>query len=394
MSGSITFEQAPEVTNAPIFAPYEKTQPGYELVNAAVCEPGLLGGMFEDAGEGYFRVPLWNIWDRKSDPATSDSQRQRINQMQHALGLLSEDTRLIRIQIACLVRCYFTFPGNVDLILKGIADGKPNLDAHLSCEPPWNNSLLPLLHRRRKQAALDTALLETRRALVRAYIAILSGWAGENDLVDLERVVPEYVDLAQRLYLQLGAHSTLKQLYVQKLVWMLGFWAYPARYTPERWERHSKVAKVYSEMIQRELNGAQDVISMSIDRNDDNGSCHHSFFRHIDHQIDLIGGETGGHLPGAGDERQRIHGAVTNYVHVLGSWLARRSVADAIAIWPMCEKVACLVYQMLDQPTPVKRWLVACLWMKLQEQAQWYGRGALDEQPERFAIPPEALGDL
>jgi hypothetical protein len=390
MTASTAHEQAWGEIDVPIFAPYEKTQPGYELVSAAVCEPGLLGGMFEDAGEDYFQVPLWDLWDRRGDPAASDPQKQRINEMQRSLGALSEDARLIRIQIACLDRCYFTFPANVDLVLGSIADGKPNLDARISCEPPWNNSLLPLLRRRRKQVAQDAAVLEARCARVRAYIAILSGWAEEHDPADLEHAVPEYVELARRIYRQLGAPSTLKQLYVQKLVWMLGLWAYPARYTPERWERHSKMAKVYGELIPRELNGAQDTISPLIDRNDDNGSCHHSFFRHIDHQMALIGG--GGDLPGAGEERRRIHGAITNYVHVLGSWLARRSIAETVAIWPACGEVVAPVYQVLGEPTPLKRWLVACLWKRLQDHMAWRGRGALDEQPERFALPAEALG--
>ena len=49
------------------------------------------------------------------------------------------------------------------------------------------------------------------------------------------------------------------------------------------------------------------------------------------------------------------------------------------------------MYGVLKDDTLVKRWLVACLGKKLKENQAEHGRGALDEQPERFALPPEAL---
>jgi hypothetical protein len=119
--------------------------------------------------------------------------------------------------------------------------------------------------------------------------------------------------------------------------------------------------------------------------------CSTLFFGHIDHQLASIGvGQT---VPPTDveQERKRIRDAVTNYVHVLGSWLARRTTEEAVGIWPPCEDIAHRVYDVLGDPTPVKCWLVACLWKKVTEDPAGQGRGALDEQPERFAIPSDAL---
>jgi hypothetical protein len=50
-----------------------------------------------------------------------------------------------------------------------------------------------------------------------------------------------------------------------------------------------------------------------------------------------------------------------------------------------------MVYRVLGKTTARKRWLVAYLWKKLQENQAHHGCGALDEEPERFALPPDAL---
>ena len=172
---------------------------------------------------------------------------------------------------------------------------------------------------------------------------------------------------------------------------MLGFWAFQPLPRAGRWKRHGDMSREYDNAILQELGGEKDAIGRLIDRNSDNGACHHSFFRRIDYQIAHIGAGRPVKLPGAGEERKRIHRAVTNYVHVLGSWLARRTPEEAVAIWPPCEDPARRVYHILGDATPRKRWLVAGLWKKLQDNQARHGRGALDEQPQRFALPPHAL---
>jgi hypothetical protein len=375
----------------PILAPYQGTRPGYERLVAAACEAGLCAGDFEEVGEGHFQVCLWDIWQRGADPAQSDEEKQRINEMQRALGVLDDDTRFVRLQIACLTRCYFTFPANIDLVLDGIGRGRPNLDARISCEPPWNNSVLPLLRQWLEHPAAGTNIIAGRRALVRAYLQILTSWSAEGDLDDLKWQLLDHVELAETIYRRLGPPTRLKLLYVRKLCWMLGYWAFDPLPRAERHERYRGLSQLYDQLIRQELGDQEDLIGPLIDRNHDNSTCHHSFFRHVDHQIAAIGAGSPVRLPGAGQERKRIHRQVTNYVHVLGSWLAHRTQEEAVEIWPPSVDTALRVYSLLGEPGPHKRWLAACLWKKLQDHHARLGRGALDYQPRRFAIPITAL---
>ena len=353
------------------------------------------------------QVCLWSMRERKKDPAETDEEKQKINEMQRALGPLDDDTRFIRIQIACLERCYWTFPANVDLIIDGIGSGKVNLDAGVSCQPPWTGLRMGLLqtlrHRRDHPAAKwhQVARLhhqqgtdpkdDLRQRLLQAYMTILTWWAAEGDLELLKHQLSQHSELAETIYRRLGEPTRLKWLYVKKLHAYLSFWSIPGLRRPGRPERAFQCAKVYDDGIREELGDGEDCVGRMMDRNNDNGTCHHAFFRHIDRQIASIGAGQVVPLPGAGQERKRIHEAVTNYVHVLGSWLARRTPQEAISIWPASQDVVQRVYRILRHTTPRKRWLVACLWEKLQENQARHGRGALDEQPERFALPPDAL---
>lgn len=390
--------------DAPILAPYEKTRPGFELIVAKTLQ-GLQGvDCFPVGEDGYQRICLWNIWNQKGDPAEADVEKQWINDMQRALGELSDDERFVRIQIACFERCFWTFPENVELILDGIGKGRVNLDAGVGCEPPWMHGILPLLRGRRGHSAgpqsnrCQTAatgydsLHVPRQMLTRAYATILSWWSMQGDLECLKTSLPDNTDLAEKLYRYLGPPTVLKCLYVQKLCLNLDFSGVPSTAShAERWQTLSELIAPVNEAIHARLGNEEDVVGKLIDHNNENNLCHHAFFRHLDLIIAAIGAGKRVALPGSGQERKRIHEAVTNFVHALGSWLAGRTPQEAASIWPAGEETARRVYELLGDVTPRKRWLVACLWKKLQENQARHGRGALDEEPERFAIPAEAL---
>jgi len=191
--------------------------------------------------------------------------------------------------------------------------------------------------------------------------------------------------MAETVYRRLGPATRLKVMYVGKVRAAMGWQAFPCR----EYSRHVQdLMAVYDAAIRQELGDKEDVIGRMIDTEN---LCHHAFFRHIDHQLANIGAGQIVPLPGAGEERERILGAVTNYVYVLGSWWARRMVEESVKNWPPCGDIAHRVYSILGEATPEKRWLVACLWKRLQDADAEHGRGALDEQPERFALPPDAL---
>jgi hypothetical protein len=379
--------------DAPILAPYGMTRPGFELIVAKTLQGLQDLDCFPVSEDGYRRICLWNIWNQKGDPTEADVEKQRINDMQRALGELSDDERYMRIQIACLQRCFWTFPENVELILDGIGKGRVNLDAGVGCEPPWANGILPLLRRRRGHPTTGYDSGDApRRTLILAYATILSWWAMRGDLERLKEVLSDNAELAERLYRYLGPPTELKCLYAEKLRLSLSFWGVPSTAGhAERWQTLTELIAPIDAAIRARLGDEEDVIGKLIDRNNENGSCHHAFFRHVDRIIACIGAGKRVTLPGSGRERKRIHEAVTNYVHALASWLGGRTPQEAASIWPPSKETARRVYELLSDVTPRKRWLVACVWKKLQENQARHGRGALDEEPERFAIPAEAL---
>ena len=381
--------------DAAILAPYEKTCPGFELLVGKTLEGQQGFDCFPVNENGYQRICLWSIWQRGSDPAEVDIEKQRINEMQRALGELSDDDRYIRIQIACFQRCWWEFPANVDLILDGIGTGQVNLDGRVSCEPPWAGMIAVVRHRRGhpapcarryQTAATDYAPLAPRRNRARAYMRILTWWTygGEMDCLKLE--LPDHAELAETVYRRLGPTDKLKMLYVQKLRAALGWQAFPQTGFDDR--ACVALVAVWDAAIREELGRKPDHVRALIGPQD---LCHHGFFRRLDHQIANIGAGKAVKLPGTGEERKRIHGTVTTYVHALGSWLAGRTPEEVASIWPASKETARRAYERLGGVSPRKRWLVASLWKRLQDNQADHGRGALDEQPERFTIPRDAL---
>jgi len=379
----------------PLLGPYGRTRPGYELVRTDSDST--------DAGDGFAWVCLWDMWHKGDDPAQFDEEKRRINAMQSALGPVPDEDRYIRLQIACLQRCYWTFPPNVDLIVDGIGSGRVDLDGGVSCLPPWREMLDTLRTRRghprgkwkgRLHHQQDCDLpADPRQELLRAYITVLNCWCAEGHPDALREELPDHDHLIDTVYRRLGPPTTLKWLFVQKLILNLAFWAFASLTDRDDSRQHVvECEEVIDKAIRERLKGAADTITPLIQQNNDYGTCHHSFFRHVDHQIAAIGAGGRVRLPGSGEERKRIHAAITDYVHVLGSWLAERGRDEAVRMWPSCEETARRAYHALGKHAPRKRWLVASLWKHLKEVQRGCGRGALDTEHNRFDIPPEALG--
>lgn len=384
--------------NVLILAPYERTRPGFELIRADVCEEGLLGFDFKDAGEGYFEVCLWDIWywatgEKKGkshpDPALNDPEKQAINKMQIALGEPSEEDRLIRIQSACLTRCYYTFPKNIDLVIDGIAKGRPNVNAHISCEPPWAHSLLLLLRRRYDYRDGKDDQSYERHAMVRTYMTILDSYLVGGRLSELQAVLPDHIELADTVYRRLGVPSPEKRLQVTRLRNALTMWSFAASQHSDAFDYINRIDRVLMESGQTGTH-EHDELSALIDKLH-NGLCHQFFFRRLDHLIAYVSAGKRCELPGTGEGRKFVIDNLVNYVHTLGSWLAGRTINQATDIWPPCKQTLGAVYTMLGEPSLRKRWLVACLWKNLREIQAWAGCGPLAEQPDRFAISKEAL---
>ncbi|MFC1525613.1 hypothetical protein ACFL6X_02260 [Candidatus Latescibacterota bacterium] len=379
-------------------APYEKARPGFELIRTDVCEEGLLGEDFRDAGEGYFEVCVWDIWhwakgEKKGrplpDPAQEDRDKRAIDAMQVALGTLSEEDRLIRIQSACLTRCYCTYPGNIDLVLDGIARGRPNVSQHISCEPPWSHSLLPLLRRRYGHRGGRDDQSHERRSLVRAYATTLDAYLVGGSLADLQEVLPDHAELAVTTYARLGDPTLDKLLQVTRLRNALTLWSFAGGSHPHGFKHATRVDEILANAVGPQPPEDGELTKLIAKLH--NGLCHQFFFRRLDHLIAHVGADKRCDLPGAGQGREFVIGTLVNYVHSLGSWLADRTIDQGVKIWPPSEETLRAVFRTLGERSPRKRWLVSCLWKNLQEIQAWAGRGALDEEPERFVLPEAAL---
>jgi len=208
-----------------VLADYKNVPIGFELLRKDVFLP--FEGMFElpwteDEGD-FLSFGLWDVSVRKREPEQWDDEIRYINQMQRALGDLDEDTRFLRIQISCFERCWYNFPDNIDIILRGIGQGRPEAE-HVSCEPPWS-SICTLLRRRigvvshpeiwdrycEASAGYDPNR-SPRQRLARAYISILDWWSARGDLTCLKSELPEHGELAEKIYGWLGEPTKLKRL--------------------------------------------------------------------------------------------------------------------------------------------------------------------------------------
>lgn len=383
-----------------ILAPYERSRPGFELIRTDACEESLSCEDFRDAGEGYFEVCVWDIWHwakgekegkPQPDPAQEDPEKRAINEMQVALGGLSEEDRLIRIQAACLTRCYYTYPGNIDLVLDGIAAGRPNVSQHLSCEPPWAHSLLPFLRRKYGHRGGRDDQSHERRSLVRAYATMLDAYLVGGPLADLQEVLPNHAELAETTYARLGDPSPDKLLQVARLRNALTVWSFAGGLHPHGFKHAKRVDEILADAVPTQTSDGDGLTKLIGKLH--NGLCHQFFFRRLDHLIAHVGAGRRCDLPGAGQGREFVVGTLVNYVHTLGSWLAGRTIDQASEIWPPSGDTLRAVYATLGEPSLRKRWLVACLWKNLQEIQAWAGRGSLDEEPERFSIGPAALAE-
>ena len=382
-----------------VLADYKNVPIGFELLRKDVFLP--FEGMFElpwteDEGD-FLSFGLWDVSVRKREPDQWDDEIRYINQMQKALGDLEEDTRFLRIQISCFERCWYNFSENINIILQGISQGRPEAE-HVSCEPPWSN--ICMLLRRRMGVVSHPEIWDRyceastgydpnrspRQRLARAYIGILNWWSARGDLTCLRSEMPEYGELAEKIYSWLGEPTKLKRLYVERIKMRLTGQAYPqtaqsmSKYIGKEAE---EMGKVIDRCVEAEtgVKREDDPILSRIGMQD---LCHHAFFRRTDIQIASVGANEWRALPETGEGRRHIEKNITNYYHALNSWLGHKPLSQAKDEWPEGAETTEKVYALLGGDSPTKRWLVASLWKTIKENHRNKGRGELDSHPEKF----------
>ena len=361
-----------------LLAAYNPSRPGFEFLNAPICEGGPDVGCFSVEGNTLI-VCLWDIWVRGKDPADSDPEARTLNDLQRSLGPLSDDARYVRLQTACFERCYHTFPGNIDLILRGIGAGAVDVSEPVSCEPPW-----AWFRRILAQSKPVSHINESRRGDLRRYLLASQAWmfAGDPDALPADTV-----DTGWRVYGLLGPPTRLKRLYVDMLIVSLLFWTTPSALDHgSRWRVLTEHLEFLAAAVRTELAGQVDAIGPLIHRINDGGSCHHAFLRRLQHIFAHIGAGQSVEFPDKGSERRRIQETVTNYIHALGCWLNMVDTDAATAAWPASAATIDHVGELLGVRTPLKCWLTACLHKKLRENQARHGRGAIDSDADRFQM--------
>ncbi len=82
-------------------------------------------------------VKAWNLWwnvQLTDDPESWDDEIKAVNTMQERLGGLTEDQRLIRVQMAEFCRVSPLFPESVDILCEEIGTSRLTMPHKLGCE--------------------------------------------------------------------------------------------------------------------------------------------------------------------------------------------------------------------------------------------------------------------
>lgn len=125
----------------PEFVEYAKVEIGTDIVHGDYQENVNHHSVTLEDGSPGTMVYHWPFvkWGEPPTCTYEDHQKRwddeilHLNEMQRALGPLSDDIRLIRAQIAMFRRCHYTFPDSILWICEGIGNLCPVLERPVGC---------------------------------------------------------------------------------------------------------------------------------------------------------------------------------------------------------------------------------------------------------------------
>ncbi len=344
------------------------------------------------------RYSLWGFAATTEDKW--DDEIRVINAMQAELGALDDATREIRAQIGSLVGCDNGVPVTIDEILMAIGAGQlPSPAFHAGC---WMS---------RSTRTTQPGQAESMRTIESVLRGYLEGQPAETFLARY----PYAQGFIERAYAWLGPVVELGEVRRLMLERMLLPFEFFAKHNPDRNEvfracfdegqagkaldaQISALAEIpeivpnYRKEYQERLGTIEDPAKRAIytvschvtDCVSELSDCHHSTFRRIERWIHGIGTLTWD-IPTRAEhvESQRLGRLFLGYALGLDGWLREMPMqfllldlghAD-LGFDPKNEILR--VYAHLGEPTPVKRWLAACLWYKcvLEPPASLYRWG-------------------
>lgn len=384
-------------------APYETVPPGWEVVYTRE-KPETVTESTDKNDDVIEKWSTWAFTDEGKDWCDWDEEIRCINKMQEALGLLDDTIRQIRAHIGSLVPCHSGVPVTIDELLSAISQGELSEPSfHNGC---WSCAMWW------KTRGTQPDHVESMRTIYEILTAYLAGTL-KDVLIDR---FPYAQGFISRVYEWLGPSrelTELKRLMLQRMLLPFAFFGKLPHGTPEGWsdegfQMHDEVyencfgengqgaqldskiseiaglpeiprlrygleyelLKTVSDPQKRDLYAVCSRISTGVYELSD---CHHNTFRAIENQI--YGTATGKlQIPTrkSGSERERLARLLFSYALGIDKWLLGVPMQFLLldlghvdlGFDPKDEIVRVYAY-LGEERTPVKEWLVACLWYSL-----------------------------
>ena len=367
------------------FVPYEMLTPGWEAVYTSETLPADSASGEARAADGEGNIfTRWPVWTWLGEESGWDAEVKTINKMQTRLGLLSEDIRKIRAHVGSLVPCDTSFPVTVDELLRAVGRGKLE-------EPALHNGCWNPLKWDRPRHGDQPRQAESMQVIEQVLRRYLAGEPSDALIADL----PHAAGFIRRTYDWLGPRQNfteIQRLLVEKMLLQFDFYT---RRNPDREgvtrdacqeggrgaqldARIASLGGFPSNWEEPAEPGKEELRNLwgRIDGNIYGGlcDCHHSSFRWIESWICGIGASKILPIPTRkkGTERERLGRLLFGYVLALDKWLLGVPMQFLLfdlghvdlGFDPKNEILRVYAY-LGEERTPVKEWLVACLWYTL-----------------------------
>lgn len=382
--------------------PYRLVSPGFEAVYTGKTKTSQQD-LTDEQGNVFAEWPIWpwmfsdNEWD---------AEILLINRIQETLGDLDHATRKIRAHIGSLVPCDSSFPVPVDEILNAIGTGAlPEMPFRDGCfmGAPFDKM--------RCSQPRHVEAMQTVRTILKRYL-----WGKGKE--ELATQFPYASGFITRTYQWLGAVSELSRLQnlmLERMLIPLEALSRESRTGAVVPAAESNTSTTYDDLIGQCFSdsglGAQldteistladlpEIPRLRYDLYDKNvqlisdpqkrdlykvctqiaygiyelSDCHHNTFRVIENQIHgIAAGKSDMPYRNRGTERSRLARTLFGYAFGMDKWLCKIPMQFLLldighvdlGFDPKNEILR--VYALLGEDmTPVKEWLVACLWYNL-----------------------------
>lgn len=373
----------------PEYAPigFEATYTGQTDLKAVDQSNDMLAHSADADGNIYTRYSLWGFCYTKEEDWTDEIRF--INGMQARLGLLDEETRAIRAQIASLVPCDSGFPVTVDEMLNAIGTGRlPQPAFHPGCwlshgtrtTQPGQPESMRIIETTLKWYLEDKPAedLIAQYPYSRGFVERAYGWLSPVDQLSevqrlmLERMLLPFAFFAKHtedrdaVYADCFKESGRGKALDAQISALVGLPEIHANYRQEYRDNLAAISDPEKRALYTICGHIADCVSELSD-------CHHSTFRRIERWIHGIGTLTW-ELPtrAAHAESTRLGRTLFGYALALDRWLQGVPMQFLLldlghvdlGFDPKNEILR--VYACLGaERTSVKAWLAACLWFNL-----------------------------